>query len=262
MSTFLGLALDQWLLIFTVAAAVLSGIATLLLYMMRRDDKKKAEEREAAEWLREYIETWDGDPGRVYVSSDKGEIIRDPQTDPSHFLEGSRGRKRLNRYCPGFWKTWVDLKDERKKKLDELYGFYDIVLSSLKERILSKFENILVNKKRLIGSINEDVVSRSQDLEGITFFMESTTERGATFRLRARGNNTDIARGDESSVAGLLVEIRLHQDLPITDNLINNLRQFDQDVAKDNNDFYLVRQKAIQSLETKFGLQRRMSPLP
>ena len=254
-------SLDLIFIIVASSGTVLSGIATLLLYTMRRDDKKKAEEREAAEWLREYIETWDGDPGRVYMSSDKGEIIRDPQTNPSHFLEGSRGRKRLNRYCSGFWKTWVDLKDERRKKLDELYGFYDIVLSSLKE-ILSKFENILVNKQRLIGSINEDVVSRSQDLAGITFFMESTTERGATFRLRAVGNNTDIARGDESSVADLLVEIRLQQDLPITDNLINNLRQFDQDVPKDNNEFYLVRQKAIQSLETKFGLQRRMSPLP
>ena len=258
--TFLGLALDQWLVIFTAAAAFFGAIATILLVWMRSGDRKAAKDREAAEWLREYIEIWDGYLGRVYISSNKGKIVREPQTEPSHFLGGSRGRKRLNHYSPGFWKTWVELSDEKKKQHDELYGFYESVLLSLKEGILSEFGNILVNKERLISNIAEDALRRSRHEEGITFislFVEGTDERRGSFSLRAREINADIARGDESRIAALLIEIRLHQDLPITHDLIDNLIQINQDSIESK--FYRVKQKAIQSLETKFGLPRRIA---
>ena len=45
--------------------------------------------------------------------------------------------------------------------------------------------------------------------------MENTTERGATFRIRASRYGADIARGNESSIDALLYQINLLQDLPM-----------------------------------------------
>ena len=71
-------------------------------------------------------------------------------------------------------------------------------------------------------------------------------------------NLDDIAIGDESSIAALLDQINLHKDLAITHDLIDNLRQVNQDSIKDDNKFYMAKQNAVQALETKFGLQRRI----
>lgn len=236
-------------------AGLVASIAGLWAVRLRAIDQKDRRVRRDAEFVRSNLMTWsqESDLGRVTLWV--GEIHRYEAEDPPHFQE-AHGRQLLNRYCPGLWKAWVDLKAKRSAKNDELGKLYERFLSQVQtihSQFLGGIEWIKFDK--LSDYIYEEAMNRLKNT-GRDFTVDRP-QTEAIFRLRYEGYNDDIARGEKA----LLLELK-RQILEILSGselleLTSFKTQFDTEIHVEDSDFYREKERAIRKLESTYSLERK-----
>jgi len=159
-------------IIVTAIGATTSAVVAVLLWLMRKDDKKEVEERGEAIFIRDNLTPWfDGQASLGRVNYIKGEITRDPPSDPPAFRDES-GLKLLNKYCPGFWEKWTDLKARRETMLDKYQKLYEELngVGDIKESDRAQFRK----------KVNEDELEFDKELNKVRQNLETR------FRLEKR----------------------------------------------------------------------------
>jgi len=238
------------------AAGLIATIIGLITVWMRLGDRKERKRREEAEFVRNDLLTWTQDSDLGSVTLYQGKIHRYKQKDPPHFLE-AHDRKLLERYAPGIWDSWVELKAKRKTELDALASHYQ-VLVSLMESIFYQFERRITwtNFKKLVDSVYEDAQKGSS-----TGFIVSSPGRRLEdtlkFRIQYKGYNEDLAVGDESALADLQGELLKLSLKPEIRGLIAYKREIESKTFEEGREFENQKNRAIQRLETTFHLQRK-----
>lgn len=227
--------------------------------MDRQREKGKEQERkerEEADWVRDRVEAWDGYLGTAGVQS-LG-LYRHPPRDPSN-LRVPEGRERLEKYCPGLWEKWAVMRDNHEERNGKLYALYEKMISKLESGVISG-SDIPMIKRRLIVSFSEDIDRRSRDKPKLVFEIRHDPDE-LKMRLVASDRNDPIAIGKRKVLDPLLGKITRCQDLPIMGELASYEKECRVSKETDDHEWYLLRTRAVETLETKYGLHKKTNGL-
>ena len=112
----------------------------------------------------------------------------------------------------------------------------------------------------MIESFSEDVENRSRDKPRLDFELklgETDDPSKLTTNLVASDKTNPLATGLRNFLEPLLEKIVQHQDLPIVEDVASYQKEYRVRKETDDHEWYLVRTRAVETLETKYGLQKR-----
>lgn len=153
------------------------------------------------------------------------------------------------------------MRDAREERNGKLYGLYADMISKLEAGVISGSE-ISISRRRLIESFCEDIDRRSRDKPGLDFEIKHDPNT-ILFSLVASDNNGPIATigKKEPLLDRLLEKIARHRDLPIMGDVAGYLKEYRVSNETDDSEWYRVKTHAVETLETKYGLQKRSNGL-
>lgn len=253
-------SVGELLVVFTAIGVFFGGLATIILVYMRVEDRSASKKRIDAEFVRDKLLRWFQDSYQGRVTLSQGKISRHDQEDPPHFRD-THGQKLLDRYCPGLWEKWVELRTNKNARLDKLTKLYEEFLHSLIV-LKESFSDFAPKGKgepwldfeRLVRHVDEEARGRLND-NPKDFSVQMGVAKNP-FRLLYDGHNDEIAVGNQSILLSLREQILSLLDGPKAKDLTSYLAQFDSETNADDFKFDREKNRAIEKLETKFRLHR------